>query len=83
MNDRHYFRNAGYGPAGELQDRIEECYRKEDMYYGLRSYDLRAPYSPDEREINQKLRLAAYVDKTTRHTQATSVKSDTNTNPDL
>lgn len=83
MNDRHYFRNASYGAAGELQDRIEECYRKEDMYYGLRSYDLRAPYTPDNQEINRKLRLWAYVEKTTLHTQATSVKSDTNTNPDL
>jgi hypothetical protein len=82
MNDRHYFRNAGYGAAGELQDRIEECYQKEDMYYGLRSYDLRAPYTPDNQEINRKLRLWAYVEKTTGHTHGTSVKSDTNTNPD-
>lgn len=82
MTDPHYFRNAGCGPAGELQDMIESAYRKEDMYYGLRSYDLRAPYTPDSREINRKLRFAAYVDKTTRHTRVTSVKSDTN-NPDL
>jgi hypothetical protein len=82
MTDPHYFRNAGYGPAGELQDMIEDAYRKEEKFYGLRSYDMRSPYTPDSQEINRKLRFAAVVDKSALHTRVTSVKSDTN-NPDL